>query len=58
VRERKWTQQSRVDEGEDGAVGADAERQRNRRDERETWRASQLPKRERHIVAEAPRISA
>ena len=48
--EWKRTEQRRVDQREDGAVGADAERQCDRRDERESRRASQLPNRELHIV--------
>ena len=37
----KWAQQRRVDEAEDGGVGADAERERHDRRDREARRASQ-----------------
>ena len=50
-------QQRRVDQREDRAVGADAERQRRHRDRREHWRRAQLPERELHIVTAALRTT-
>ena len=49
--ERERPQQRRVGEREEGAVGADAERQRDRRDDREARRPSQLPDRKPDIVS-------
>jgi hypothetical protein len=41
ARDRKRPQQQRVGEAEDGAVGADADRQREHRDEGEAWAGRQ-----------------
>ena len=50
--ERQRAEQRRVDQREDRAVGADAERERHRRDGGERRRAAQLPRREPHVVPE------
>lgn len=59
VRQRQRPQQHGVHEREHGAVGADAERQRDRGHQRERGRRSQLPDRERHISSSVrlPRLS-
>ncbi len=52
VAERERTKQRRVDEREDRAVGADAERERQRGHERKRRRPFQLADRELQVVAE------
>ena len=43
LRERQWPEEHAVDDGEDGARRADAERQREHGDQRERRRLRQLP---------------
>jgi hypothetical protein len=50
--ERQRSQQRRIGQREDGAVGANAERQRRDGDERKSGRGSQLPNRKAHVLGQ------
>jgi hypothetical protein len=54
LRVAKWQrpQQGGISQREHRAVGADAERQRDRGDERESWRRPQLPRGEHQVLHE------
>ena len=48
----QWAKQGGIGEREDGAIGADTERQRDYRDERESLRRFELPHRKSHVVSQ------